>query len=53
MKKRIIGKVVASIIVLGLLALYFLEFISVKVFLPLIVVAFLVFWWLEPKNNKN
>ena len=52
MKRSIIAKILASVAVIVLLALYFLKVISVSVFLPLIVIVFLCLWLFNPNGNR-
>ena len=52
MKRGIIARIIASVTVIGLLALYLLKIISASVFLPLIVIVFLCLWLFNP-NSKT
>lgn len=52
MKRGVIVKTLASVAVIGLLALYLLKVISVSVFLPLIVIVFLCLWLFNPNSKE-
>ena len=44
MKRSLIAKLLATVAVTGLIALYLLNVISTGAFVPLMVIVFLLFW---------
>ena len=44
MKRSLIARLLATVAVTGLIALYLLNVISTGTFVPLIVIVFLLFW---------
>ncbi len=56
MKKKytrsVLVRLLASLAVMGLLALYLLNVISGKAFLPLVVLVFLCFWRFLPNRKE-
>ena len=52
MKRSLIARLLATVAVTGLIALYLLNVISTGAFVPLIVIVFLLFWSFGVKRKS-
>lgn len=52
MKRSLIARLLATVAVTGLIALYLLNVISTGTFVPLIVIVFLLFWSFGVKRKS-
>ena len=53
MKRSLIARLLATVAVTGLIALYLLNVISTGAFVPLIVIVFLLFWSFGVKRESH